>query len=76
MVFRNPPPRRPWGRPAAPTLPFGDGSPESAAIVLESDVVASITYAQAATCAPAVGRATRTLPLETDVTPSSFARFS
>lgn len=32
MVFRNPPPRRSWGRPAAPTLPFGDASPDSAAI--------------------------------------------
>ena len=32
MVFRNPPPRRPWARPSAPTLPFGDATPESAAI--------------------------------------------
>lgn len=32
MAFRTPPSRRPWGRSAAPTLPFGDASPDAAAI--------------------------------------------
>jgi len=32
MSFRYRPTRRPFGQPAAPTLPFGDGSPEASAI--------------------------------------------